>query len=41
MRSAYYMMEDFIEDNRKNLDRPGLYEPFEDFVKNHIRDRKV
>ena len=41
MRSAYNMLKNYIQFRRDRLDRPGLYMPFETFVNDHIRDKKV
>jgi hypothetical protein len=41
MRSAYKMVEEYIEARRESLMRPGLYEPFKRFVTERIRDREV
>ena len=41
MRSAYHLLEMYIEGRRKKLQRPNLYKPFEEFVANVIKDRSI
>ena len=41
MRSTYNMTEKYIQARRLALNRPGLYKPFENFVKERIKDREV
>ncbi len=41
MRSAYRMLEHYINARRIQLERPKLYSPFELFVTTHIEDKEV
>ena len=41
MRAAYIMVNEYIKARRKRLNRPGLYQPFEEFVTKYICDRDV
>lgn len=41
MRSAFNMLSVYIHARRNQLGRPGLYMPFENFVKNRIKNRNV
>lgn len=41
MRSKYKMLAKYIQARRVTLKRPRLYEPFEKFVTERIKDREV